>query len=54
MARGLTRGRTRLVAIVASVGLGLAGLAACGSGGEIKNAERGTAAARAAVTSGSR
>ncbi|MCW2866987.1 MAG: putative glycine betaine-binding lipoprotein [Marmoricola sp.] len=33
MARGLTRGRTRLVAIVASVGLGVAGLAGCGSGG---------------------
>ena len=28
--RGLTRGRTRLVAIAASVGLGLAGLAGCG------------------------
>ena len=38
MARGLTRGRTRLVAIAASVGLGLAGLAGCGSGG-IKNAD---------------
>ncbi len=33
MARGLTRGRTRLVAIAASVGLGLAALAGCGSGG---------------------
>ena len=53
MARGLTRGRTRLVAIVASVGLALAGLAACGSGGEIKDAE-GAAAARTVVTSGSR
>ena len=41
MARGLTRGRTRLVAIVASVGLGLAGLAGCGSGGDIKNADTG-------------
>jgi glycine betaine/proline transport system substrate-binding protein len=43
MARGLTRGRTRLVAIVATVGLGLAGLAGCGSGGGIKNADTGSA-----------
>ena len=42
MARGLIRGRTRLVAIAASVGLGLAGLAACGSGGGIKNADTGS------------
>lgn len=39
MARGLTRGRTRLVAIAALVGLGLAG---CGSGGGIKNADTGS------------
>ena len=54
MARGLTRGRTRLVAIAASVGLGLAGLAGCGSGGGIKNADTGAAAARPAVTCASR
>src|SRR3954453_16750056 len=40
MARGLTRGRTRLVAIAASVGLGLAALTACGGGG-IKSADSG-------------
>lgn len=45
MARGLTRGRTRLVAIVASVGLGLAGLAGCGSGG-IKNTDSGSASGK--------
>src|SRR6188474_3199352 len=39
MARGLARGRIRLVAIAAAVGLGLGGLAGCGSGGEIKDAE---------------
>jgi glycine betaine/proline transport system substrate-binding protein len=42
MARGarFTRGRTRLVAVIASVGLGLAGLAGCGGGG-IKDASTG-------------
>ena len=43
MARGLIRGRTRLVAVVASVGLGLAGLAGCGSGG-IKDTTSGGSA----------
>ena len=42
MVRGLTRGRTRLVAIVASVGLGLAGLAGCGSG-SVKSSDTGSA-----------
>ena len=42
MARGLTRGRTRLVAIAASVGLCLAGLAGCGSGG-VEDADTGSA-----------
>jgi glycine betaine/proline transport system substrate-binding protein len=45
MARGLIRGRTRLVAIVASVGLGLAGLAGCGSG-SIKNSDAGSASGK--------
>ena len=43
MARGLIRGRTRLVAIAASVGLGLAALAGCGGGG-IKDAGTGGSA----------
>jgi glycine betaine/proline transport system substrate-binding protein len=46
MARGLTRGRTRLVAIAASVGLGLAGLAGCGSGGGIKDADSGSSSGK--------
>ncbi|MCW2848070.1 MAG: glycine/betaine transporter substrate-binding protein [Marmoricola sp.] len=46
MARGLTRGRTRLVAIVASVGLGLAAVAGCGSGGGIKDASGGSSSGK--------
>ncbi len=40
MARGLIRGRTRFVAVVASMGLGLAALAGCGS--DIKSSDAGS------------